>query len=148
MNCNVGSKEANEKEGEVLAIDRTCSTSEIERTRIDLLREMLASARSPNDPSNGIYPQDYPFAKLGIQRLRATRSHDNAAGGYLARLDVLRQKHETEPRTGIVNDFHAVMSVGFDYAVLLIDEWLSMRLECVPEIEPKHEGPSDGTCTS
>lgn len=118
--------------------------------RLALLREMWKEARSPHDPERGIYANDYPFAKLGIERMRRADPTDRY-GGHFSRLEDMRKRSRvsnadgTSPSFG--GEFHQAMATGFDYAVMLFDEWLSMADGTVEANATIARGPQDGSCS-
>jgi hypothetical protein len=119
--------------------------------RVLLLREMWKDARNPHDPEKGIYANDYPFAKLGIERMRRADPADRF-GSHFSRLEEIRKRSRasnadgTSPTFG--GEFHQAMAAGFDYAVMLFDEWISMIDGSIAKPNPTcSKGPDDGSCT-
>lgn len=121
---------------------------DIGHERMKLLWDMLQSAKNPHDPDRGIWQCDYPFAKIGIERLRV-RFPD--CSGHWTRLEELRRLSRLPKSDGTIppfgGAFHAAMLAGFEYAEMILNEWIEMQSAEIERHPIISEGPTDGTCT-
>jgi hypothetical protein len=101
--------------------------------RIEILRAMLNDAKLPSNEEKTRVWSD--FGKELVERLSTGAPNV----GFWQKMNCIRQEQPSL--------FDEVARCGFNYAEVIVYEWLGMKEPTVQKLPTISEGPQDGSCT-